>query len=168
MSSPDANVFDVVPPNRPGLNDFEGADLEDDVEEPPNPLIDPTSAVWNTICRTLAAVGGVVPIFRLGITGHATQPFINALASVCSAHTQVPVSGHVFGSFTILRNSIGNVTISWDDTLVPDPAFPPYACLNASDAGMITVPPGSTNAVVVITRDHSGSLADLSFTLTVG
>ena len=167
MSSPNSNTFDLVPPRRPGLNDFEGAALTDDVEQPPNPGTDPTSAVWNTICRTLTALGMTAPVLCLGITGHVTQPFINAMACVVSAVTQTPVVGGVFGTFTITRNSIGNVSITWPAGTFPAAAFPPTAFLNAPAAGMVTAF-AIANGVTVITMTSAGALADLPFTVDVG
>lgn len=167
MSSPNANTFDLVPPRRPGLNDFEGASLSDDVEEPPNPLTDPTSATWNTLCRVLTALGLVTPVCRLGITGHVSQPFINALACVVTAVTQTPVVGTGFGTFTIVRNSIGNVSITWPAGTFPAAAFPPKASLNHTAAGMITAF-AITNGVTVITMTNAAALADLPFTVDIG
>lgn len=156
MASPNANTFDLSPPRRPGTNDFNGIAKYDDASFPPDPTTMPNAAEWNTLEFLMLAVARVCPVVNLSVTGGVT-PSINAFPSVNS--------NVLIGTFTVVRNSVGNISITWPTNTFPPSACAPMAHLNAGP-GMIHAVV-TANGVNIFTYNSAGAATDLSFTVAV-
>lgn len=156
MSSPDANTFELTPPRRPGSNDLNGLAKEDEPGELPDPTTMPSAAEWNTIGHLLLAAARVMPVAVLSIVGGAAPTllfFPNARTDLVNA------------SFTVTRNGVGDVSITWPVDTFPTMVARPVAALN-SGPGMIHATP-ITNGVRVYSYDSAGAASDKDFTVQV-
>lgn len=156
MAAPNANTFDLATPRRPGTNDFNGIAKVDDAAFAPDPTTMPNAAEWNTIELLLLAVTRVVPVVILSVIGGGA-PTINNFPSA-SANV-------VIGTFTVVRNSAGNISITWPANTFPPSACAPMAHLNAGP-GMIHAV-ATANGVNIFTYNSAGTATDLSFTVAV-
>ena len=64
---PTFNTFDLVPPRRPSLADFNGASKQDNTAFAPNVVTMPNAAEWNTMGRLLVALGQAVSTARVQV-----------------------------------------------------------------------------------------------------
>ena len=156
-ASPNANTFELTQPRRPGSVDFNGIGKQDDAENPPDPVTMPNAPEFNTLEYLIIAACKMIAVATISITG-GNPPTLNSFAS---ASSQLSV-----GTFTITRNSAGNVSITWPANTFPTAATQPKAHLNGSTAGMVSCSP-ITNGVQVFTWNASGTPTDLSFTVDV-
>lgn len=156
MTAPNANTFDLATPRRPGTNDFNGIAKVDDSAYSPDPTTMPNAAEWNTLEFLALAACRVMPVAVLSVIGGAV-PSLNAFPS---ASTLVAI-----GTFTVTRNSIGDVSITWPANTFPPSISPPQATLN-SGPGMIWAT-AIANGINVKTYNAAGALADQSFTASV-
>lgn len=156
MSSPNASTFDLVPPTRPGTDTFNGIAKEDQVGFVPDPKTQPSAAEWNTIEWLILALGRVMPVVVISITGGATP----SVASFSAAPKSL-----VTGSFTVVRNGAGDVSITWPVDTFPSSVVKPEAMLNAGP-GMIHAV-SITNGVRVFTYNSGGAATDFDFTVSV-
>ncbi len=155
MVAPNASTFDLTPPTRPGTQTFNGLAKEDDSEDPPNPQTMPNAAEWNTMGWLLLALGRVMPVAIVSVTG--------ATATV-SAFGAAP-KNVVTGSFSMAHPATGVIEMTWAANTFPPAIAQPTASLN-SGPGMIWIEP-MTNGVRIHTYDAAGAAADLNFTATI-
>ena len=146
-----------LPPRRPILNDFNGAVKIDDANYPPDPQTMPNSAELNLYGRIHVAVGAVVPNAILSVTGGPPT----LLAGFVSPSTLVSS-----GTFTVVRNGAGDVSITWPANTFPVAQVGPMVSTNAGtqcsgDAVAIT------NGVRVRTYNSAGAATDYSFTVQI-
>lgn len=157
MVAPNANTFDLAIPRRPGTNDFNGVAKIDDSNEPPDPQTMPNAAEWNTIEWLVLALGRVMPVLVLSILGSASP---SVISFPCARSTVV------IGTFTVTRNSAGDVSITWPANTFPASASPPIVSLNGSADGRITAD-AIANGVRVYSYNAAGAATDRSFTVQV-
>lgn len=153
MSSPNASPFDLTPPRRPGLDDFNGIVKEDDAENPPNPREQPNAPEWNTIEWILLAIGRIMPYAIFSFAA-------GAITQVVTASKTLTV-----GSFSITANGTGDYSITWPANTFPASSVAPVASLNAGP-GMIHAV-NETNGVQIKTYDETGAPAALDFTVQI-
>lgn len=165
MSAPNQSTFDgnpnVSPPvtsgYRPGLADFNGAALQDDTANPPDPQSMPTSPVWNTFAYELVSVGRMIPVGSFGIVAQVgpTVSFWNVAANNVVADPFAPV-----------RNGAGDYTISWPSGLLPLGGAP-VAIINqilgAVSSSIVAQYLSATSVRVQTTQ--GGVLTDLNFSV---
>lgn len=159
MAAPNQNTWDLVPPRRPGTNDFNGIAKTDDPAYTPDVTTQPNAAEWNTVEFLINAFAKVMPSLIISITGGVTPGI---------AFFTTPASAPVLGTFTVTRNSIGNVSITWPANTFPPSVAAPSVALNAGALGNAVDIVAITNGIQVRTSVSStGAGADLSFTATV-
>lgn len=156
MTAPNTSTFDLALPRRPGTDDFNGINKQDDAAYPPDPQIHPNAAEWNTIEWIMLSLGRVIPVAVITVDGGAT-PTITAFGCVRKTVTT--------GSFTVVRNSAGNVSITWAANTFPPAAAKPMACLNEGP-GEIAVN-NIANGIQVFTYNSAGTATDKDFTASV-
>jgi len=98
--SPDA----TVPPYRPGVLDFDGDTLEDDLDRPPTPGQHPTAGGWNQFIKQIVALARVAPSARLSVTFPSGAPVVVLVGGLNG--------GLVSGHFTPTDNANGDTTIT--------------------------------------------------------
>jgi len=132
MPAPDANTFESVSrlgspqtPHRPSVDDFDGCSCIN-ATNPPDATTMPTAPAWNSIGRTLAAVGRVVPVavFTVRYLDNTTPIVENV---VCTNGALQPVN------FQVTSNGVGDVSITW-----PADSLPPAACDPIASVGGLT------------------------------
>lgn len=155
MPAPNASTFDLVPPTRPGTETFNGIAKEDDSDEPPDPQTMPNAAEWNTIEWLIVAIGRVMPVAVISVTGST------ATVTGFGTAPEAPI----LSTFTMAHPSTGVVEITWPTNTFPTPTMKPTAGLN-SGPGQIWAE-SMTNGVRVHTYGPTGTAADLDFTVTV-
>lgn len=121
MPSPNASTWDLVPPRRPGVDDFNGCAKMDDAEFPPDPETMPSAAEWNTKGLLLVALGKVVPNARISVHFANGAP---TLASFTAAPNAVTVT-----TLSVARTAggslAGDVSITWPAGTFPEPLTQP-------------------------------------------
>lgn len=153
MAAPNASTFDLDPPRRPGIDDFNGIAKEDDPEEPPNPREQPNAAEWNTMEWLLMSIGRVMPVSVVSVAS-------NAVTQASAAKKDVTT-----GTFTVTVNGTGDLDITWPANTFPAAVAAPAGFLN-SGPGMIHVS-GIVNGVNVKTYDGTGVAANRDFTVHI-
>jgi hypothetical protein len=156
-NAPNASTFDLATPRRPTTNDFNGAAKIDDAQYPPDAQTMPSAFEYNTLCLLVVALGKALPVAVVSVTG-GNPPTLAGFAA--------PGSAVVSGSFTLTRNAVGDVSITWPANTFPTPAVAPSVSTNAGtwcDADVVAI----TNGVRVRTYNGTGAATDLSFTVTV-
>jgi hypothetical protein len=157
-NSPGISTFDVVPPYRPTTTDFNGAQKIDDATDPPDAATMPNAAEANTTAGLFASLGRVVSLTTLSLT--VGTPYV--IASLMCA-----VSAAVVGSFTVVKNGTGDVSITWPANFFGSaPTCSPEASLNHTAPGMITAY-AITNGVRIVMFNSAGAAADMPFTVSV-
>ena len=155
--SPGVSTFDLVPPRRPVLNDFNGAAKVDDATFPPDPQTMPNAAELNLAAKLAVAVGAVMPVLVFSVIGGVTPTLFGIITAVTAV---IP------STLTVVRNGTGDVSITWPAGTFPTPSVYPTACTNAGAAGDADVVP-ITNGVRVRTYNGSAVATDLSFTVSL-
>lgn len=158
---PGISTYDVTPnAYRAGTSDFNGADLENDPDEPPDFNTFPTAALLNTICLQLIALGKVTPSLIVSITGGTTP----AVAYQSAAGSGV-------ANVTPTRNSAGNVTLAWTSGAIPPNLSQPMVTLNVASPGShsytATATLGTNGESLTVVTYQDGTPTDLSFTVAV-
>ena len=156
-NAPGTSTWDLVSPRRPTTNDFNGAAKVDDQQFVPDPQTMVSGLEYNTLCLLVVAMGKVLPNATFSITG-GNPPTLAGFAAAASAV--------VSGTFTLTRNSAGDVSITWPANTFPTATCAPEVSTNAGvqcsvDAVAIT------NGVRVRTFNAAGAPTDLSFTVTL-
>lgn len=142
---------------RPGASDFNGAALQDDAVNPPNPATMPTSAQQNTIGLLLVSIGKLIPNATISINGGAPP----------TVQYQYYAMNNSTPALTITRVGAGNVQLTWPANTFPAPvAFPKAHLSTGGTAGFIEAV-AISNGVQVRTYNSSGTLTDMSFVVDV-
>lgn len=162
--SPNASTFDLVPPRRPSLDDFNGAEKEDVLEEPPEPKTMPSAAEYNTICRLVEAIGRVTPVAIVDVKFASGAPIVERFACVATAADT--------GTFVVADAGNGVTDVHWPSTLLPSPSVDPVANVTENVAinsvrtyPMPSPPPGRVG--VRVTTQVSGTGTDARFQLRI-
>lgn len=158
MGSPGTSTFDVVPPYRASPTDFNGCAKQDDAENPPDAATMPSAAEYNTLCNQAVALGKVVSAAILSLQVVATVYSVLAFSAAGNAP--------VLGTFTVTKNGVGDVSITWPANTFPPAVCGPEASLNHTVPGMITAY-AITNGVRVVMYNATGAAADMPFTVCV-
>lgn len=165
--------WDLPTPRRPGIGDYNGAALEDDAEDVPDPETMPTADLMNGTAITELAIGQVVPHAVLSITFPGGSPAIN-IGTCAAGATPGSTSPIGSSSFSVARTSggagSGDVTISWAASVLPVAAAAPMATLNGTTPGLICadVTTVAGNAGVrIVTKNGSNVATDLPFTVAI-
>jgi hypothetical protein len=119
--SPNASTFDLAPPRRPGVTDFNNASKEDDPDFPPNPVTMPTAGEYNTLCKLMVAMGKVMPVAIVDIKFTTGTPSVDRFVAASSSAS--------LSSFTVVDSGAGVTDVHWDDELLPPPAADPEATI---------------------------------------
>lgn len=162
MSAPNQSPFDGNPTlgitagYRPTLNDFNGAALEDDAVNPPDPQTMPCAPVLNTTGYTIVSLGKMVPCANFAVTPGVSPAILSWVTAALNI---------VSDPFTPSRNGAGDYSITF-----PANTFPiqgqPKAHLNVQlgnhnySIGVVSI----TNGVRVTTT-QDGVLTDLPFSV---
>lgn len=163
MPSPGISTFDgnpnATPPTtvgyRPGPDDFDGAELEDDPVNVPDPETMPTSAQMNTRSLLLVSICKAIGVAGFGI---------NASASPTFAFFWTAANLIVGNPFTLTRVGAGHYQITWAAGQFPIAGWPRVRLNTAVVSGhsYSVSALNMTNGIEVWTFDN-GALADLSF-----
>lgn len=158
MATPLDLTFDLVPPRRPGISDVGGAQKEDDLNYPPDPVRMLTGADENQGEKLTVAYGKVVANAKVTVHFSGSTPSV-AQASGCG-------SAVVPSLFTVTDNGAGDTTISWPAGTFPAAIADHTARLTGATVGMIACETVS-NGARVRTKDGTNTAADLAFVLEV-
>lgn len=154
ISSP-VNTFDAVPARRPSLQDCGGNGKVDGPVLPDGvTMICGDDA--NQWAMQTSGQGAVCPLAIIVVTQSAGAYTIAAV--------RAPGVSVVVGTFTLTKNSTGNVTLSWTAGALPGTVAAHGGLQGAPYMHYTTV--GSTSATIVI-QDHTGTAQDCSFTLWI-
>lgn len=158
MTTPATCTFDIVPPRRPGIDDVGGAQKQDDILFPPDPVEMPTAADDNQHQRLLVAMGEMVAVAMITVRYAAGVPSINKVAS--------PIAAVIAGTFTVVDNGVGDCSLTWAANTFPAAVADPF--VNATGA---TIGKGSAeiiaNGVRVRMANAAGAAADINFVVQV-
>jgi len=162
-TAPNKSTWDATPtPYRPGTSDFNGAALENDEENPPDPSTMPTAELLNTLSFLAISYGKIAPNAIITVTG-GNPPVIIGVQS--------PRTGVIAGTFTATRNSAGDVSITWPANTFPASQAAPTVSLNIT-GGVIAghayaySAENITNGVRV-TTSFDAVMTDMNFTVQV-
>lgn len=155
--SPGASTFDLVPPRRPVVGDFNGAAKIDDAQYPPDAQTMPSAAELNTSAKLHVAAGAVLPLLVLSILGGASPTVFGCISAVAAVTP---------ATLTVIRNGAGDVSVTWPANTFPPSSVYPTVSRNAGAAGDEDIVP-ITNGVRVRTWNTSGVATDASFTVTL-
>ena len=162
------NTYDLTPPRPPNITDFNGAEKEDDAEEPPDPNTMPNAPEWNTVEQTLVAMGAMCPLAEVAVTA-GSLPAISNVLSPSSAVNGNPAA------FYLTRNAAGDYWVETGNGSVAFPAVSgsPKSWITSLTAGTVAISqgtivcqygtgPNSQQAIRVRTY-AAGSLTDMNF-----
>lgn len=163
MSAPGVSTWmdTVGGVRRPGVSDFNGAQLEDNGLFPPDPQTMPTSALLNTGSLNAVSVGQVVPNATISVQASATPTLL--FVTCCNTNYTI-----VSGTFTLTRVSAGVYTITWAAGVLPPQV--------SGDKGYLNIVLGAGNYAIGVTRiaggikittTENGALTDLNFTVDI-
>jgi hypothetical protein len=161
MTIPTVSAFEIVgAPRRPGLADVGGAAFIDDATDPPDPQTMPSAAMENQNEFLAVAFGMMIPVARFTVTWNGAAYVLTSYQCVSTLVST--------GTFTVTRNSVGNISITWAANTLPASAGQPTtsftlaALLNNATIGSRNI----TNGVqTFITAGGAGS--DQSYTVEV-
>jgi hypothetical protein len=161
MTIPAVSTFEIVgAPRRPGIADVGGAAFVDDQTDPPDAQTMPSAAMENQGEFLAVAYGMMVPVLRMTVTWNGSAYVLTQF--------QCPSTLVSTGTFTVTRNSVGNISITWPANTLPASAGQPTssftlaALLNNATIGSKNI----TNGVqTFITAGGAGS--DQSYTVEV-
>lgn len=157
-NSPGISTFDVVPPYRPTTTDFNGGAKLDDATDPPDPVTMPNAAEANTTAGLFASLGRVVSVCTLTVTQTAGTYSISQVSAATAAV--------VIATFTVTKNAVGDVSITWPANTFPASAGGPEATANQLSFGASAAAILITNGVQV--RLAVGTVAtDMNFTISI-
>lgn len=166
MPAPNGSTFDgnanASPPTmvgyRPGLPDFNGAALTNDLASPPDPATMPVAEVWNTFAYLITSICKMIGVATFAVNAGASP----TMASWFTAALNIQAN-----PFTITRVGAGNYQITWAAALLPVQGWP-RAFLNVvGGAHSYSIEAVNiTNGVQVYTQ-QDGVLTDLSFSVVV-
>jgi hypothetical protein len=163
--SPNANTWDLSPPRRPGLADFNGAAKADDANFTPDPTTMPSAAEYNTMQLLLVALSQMIPSAEVSILASASPSIIAVLSPVSA------VNGNP-GAFVMTRSAAGNYTIEPTvANMLPAQVGAPRAYLNgignssATIAAAYTTGPVHGYPAVQVEIFQGGVLTDIPFTV---
>jgi len=165
MPAPNGSTFDgnantsppTTAPYRPGVNDFNGAALQNDMRpgRAPDPLTMPTAELFNSTAYMVVSACKMIPSASISV---------NAGASPTVAFWTTAANKITTNPFTTVRNAAGDYSITAPANTLPTPnAFPKASlavALGAHNYGVSAVP--ITNGIRVTTT-QDGALTDLSF-----
>lgn len=163
--APGSSTFDGNPntnpptttPYRPGLADFNGAQLANDPIFVPDPSTMPTAPLFNTYGYLLTSVGKMIPVAMISI---------NAGASPTVAFWTTAANNIASNPFTTTRTAAGNYNITAAANTFPAPIAQSDANLNVV-LGAHNYAIGCVNIAngVQVTTTQDGVLTDLNFTV---
>lgn len=156
MSGQNISTWDLATPRRPSLDDFEGAEKQNDDDFPPDPEKDPTAEEYNELCQLVVGFGRMIPNAIVCVAGGATPSV--------AGFSAMPIAV-ITSTFTVTRNGAGDVSITWPANTFPTPICRPRAYLNAGPGMPHAV--AITNGVRVHTYNSSGVATDLDFSVDV-
>lgn len=169
MGSPNASTWDASPSHRPTTADFNGAAKIDDAVYPPDPTTMPSAAEWNTICKTLASIGQVIPNVSIDFTGtggggtfNAARSPLSGVAVLSGTTISVPT-----GVITITRNGAGDYSFTWPANTFPTPLGTPRAIPCGNGAANWTADAVAITNGVRVKTALAGTLTDGSATVDV-
>ena len=158
MPTPATLTFDIAPPRRPGISDVGGAQKEDDIFEPPDPVEMPTAADDNQHQRLLVAYGAVVPVAVVTVHVSGVTP---SVFKVSSASTLV-----VPATFTVTINGTGDTSVTAPANTFPPPVADGVASVVGATVGQAAVEQ-ITNGWRVRRTNATGAVSDLPFVLFI-
>lgn len=157
MSSPTTCVFDLVPPNRPGINDVGGGQkVNDGTISDPAGMPDATED--NQKSNLIVRYGMVVPVEKITVHFAAGVPSINKASGV--------ITLVVIATFTVTDNGVGDTSITWPANTFPPAIADPDAKLTGATVGMIACE-SIANGVRIRTKDGTNVAADLPFNVDI-
>lgn len=167
--------WDASPARRPGPLDFNGFGLKNRADAPPDPTRFPTANLLNGEGYMAQGIGAVIPNAVISVKFQGGAPVIDYGATVAgvSNGTLAPIPN---AGITIERTpggaGAGDVFLYWAAGTFPPPAYHPTAGLNGIVPGMSPAcdwySTGGNSGVRIVTQDHTGTAADLPFTVTLG
>jgi hypothetical protein len=156
---------------RPSLDDLGGAQFQDDLTDPPPKTGEDLYAdAVNQLWMQVHALARVVPLARLTIDYNLGVPFIDALQA---PSTLLGAGGALGagGSFTIVDNGNGDITIRWAIGVLPTTGCDPVLTINYDSTGTFSsevhkeaAPPPGFVGYQVRTKLNGGAL-DMRFTI---
>jgi hypothetical protein len=152
-------TFDESPPRRPALDDFGGADFEDDTSAPPERGVHPSAEDFNQACLVAARLAGIAFVAQVEVSFSAGDPVLANFVSL--------VAGVTSETFTLTDNAAGNTSIEWPANTFPAGVMPHAGLTIVEDveidrARAIPI----TNGVQVITK-LGATGTDAGFTLLI-
>lgn len=150
----DGSVDDSVNPFRPGIDTVGGAAFEDDSVYPPDPTQQLTALVENQNEMLLVALAKVTPVAVIAVQNAGTP----SISGIRAASSIVEIS-----DFTVVDVATGKTEIKCPATKM----IQPFACFAASQAtGDFRVSAyvnGTSDGIIVETRNSAGTLTDCNF-----
>ena len=163
--SPNANTWDLSPPRRPALADFNGAAKSDDANNLPDPTTMPSSAEYNTMQLLLVAMGNMIPSAEVSVLAGASPTILYVTSPVSAVNGQP-------SAFVVTRNAAGNYVIEpTSANMLPASVGLPRAFLNSVGNSSATIGAAPTTGpvhgypAVQVETFQAGVLTDLPFTV---
>ena len=103
-------TYNLSVPRRPGLDDFNGAAKENDLEVP-NPTTDPSAEEYNQLCKQAVALAKVAPMCLIEVRFNAGAPVVER---VISTSDNVDAS-----DITPTDNGDGDTSLNWAANTFP-------------------------------------------------
>lgn len=151
----DGSIADSVNPYRPGLDTVGGAAFQDDAIYPPDPTIQLTARAENQNEMLIVALSKVTPAAILYVKLISGTPSIFGLRCASSILSS--------SDFTVTDTADGKTTITCPATKI----IQPFACFAVPQAtgdfrasGYVN---GTSDGIVVETRNSAGTLTDCDF-----
>ena len=156
----------VTVPYRPGDDDFNGIALENDPVEPPDPQTMPTAPLLNSHSAEIVKLRELIHSAAVSVIFSGGNPAIDSFTAGPSAFTQASPTA----TFSVARHGggagAGDIDVTWPADSLPSAATKPSVSLNGTTPGIVCVSP-ITNGVRVVAQDHTGTAADLPFTVII-
>lgn len=119
MAAAQTLTYDIVPPRRPTLDDIaNGATKVNDPVYPPDPGTQPTADEYNQMAKQIAAITKCNPVAVVWIKGGAT-PSVGGFGA--------EGSNIITGTFTVVRNAAGDVSVTVPANTLPPSVVPAVA-----------------------------------------
>ena len=158
MSSSDTLTYDQTPSHRPVLSEL-GGGAKVNAQPEPDPVRQFRAEDCNQMAKQLAALARVAPIAILQVDESG------------GVYTKVAVSGQptaaILSAFSVIRNSAGNITVSWTAGIFPAPIARPRVNLLGSTPLITAVEVLSNVSCRLHFATHAGAATDASFDLEI-
>lgn len=152
-------TYDQPHPRRPGIDDVGGGAKENEIARP-DPVRHLTAEDVNQLSKQVVAEGKVGVLARISVTQTAGAYPATPLMQSCRP------SEVTNETFTVTKNGVGDVSVTWPAGTFPTPVARPRAHVVGDTPLLITAKP-ITNGARVRMQNAAGTPTDSDFELDV-